>query len=328
MMRLSLAFTDQGFDRFRKPSVPACIRMHRITCERRGRQDRGKGLCIERNAMLGCNLLVERGRFEKQRRLRHTYQNNVRARILHHLYHGVEIRDGDACVLASQHIVAYGRRGSTLTVGTKTEDPVSLAEATKVFDKLIASKLAKGYQSGFPGRPYRPSPSSVQVQGSDSGIRCQLLNSVDEGDLSRLLTGNYPNYRQVIPPEFLTDATIPETHRPALISWLRSLDGKNGHGATVRLTWNKPGHLTLTLQDSDSTATHIQVPVSIAGEGKPPVIAFAPGFLADALEIGPTLRLIDGLSPGMTSDSSGTFCVIMPCRCVAEAVNVPEVGAE
>jgi bifunctional non-homologous end joining protein LigD len=41
---------------------------------------------------------------------------------------------------------AYGRRGNTLTTGTKTTYPVSLAEATKLFDKLVASKLAKGYQ--------------------------------------------------------------------------------------------------------------------------------------------------------------------------------------
>jgi bifunctional non-homologous end joining protein LigD len=40
---------------------------------------------------------------------------------------------------------AYGRRGNTLNTGTKTTYPVGLAEATKVFDKLIASKLAKGY---------------------------------------------------------------------------------------------------------------------------------------------------------------------------------------
>jgi len=37
----------------------------------------------------------------------------------------------------------------------------------------------------------------------------------------------------------------------------------------------------------------------------------------------PTLRLIDGISPGMASDpASGSFCVIMPCRCVAEEVGV------
>jgi hypothetical protein len=108
--------------------------------------------------------------------------------------------------------------------------------------------------------------------------------------------------------------------------WLRSLAGKNGHQNYVRLSWEKPGHLTLTLRDSDETDSRIHVPVSISGASKPPVIAFAPGYLADALEIGPTLRLIDGLSPGMTSDPSGTFCVIMPCRCTAE--DAPEVGAE
>ncbi|MEI6607826.1 MAG: hypothetical protein WCP35_21195 [Verrucomicrobiota bacterium] len=132
----------------------------------------------------------------------------------------------------------------------------------------------------------------------------------------------------MIPREFVADVTIPETHRPALISWLRSLEGKNGKGngkATVRLTWNKPGCLTLTLRDSDQTGATIHVPVSISGESQPPVIAFAPGYLASALAIGSTLRFIDGLNPGMAVDpASGNFCVLMPCRCVAE--EAPEVG--
>ena len=41
---------------------------------------------------------------------------------------------------------AYGRRGGTLNVGTKTPIQVSASEAIKVFDKLIASKVAKGYR--------------------------------------------------------------------------------------------------------------------------------------------------------------------------------------
>jgi len=95
--------------------------------------------------------------------------------------------------------------------------------------------------------------------------------------------------------------------------------GKNGHRNPVRLTWDKPGHLTLTLRDSDETGATIHVPASISGEGQPPVIAFAPGYLAEALAIGSTLRLIDGISPGMAFDpASGNFCVLMPWRCVAE----------
>ncbi|MEI6605229.1 MAG: hypothetical protein WCP35_07955 [Verrucomicrobiota bacterium] len=45
---------------------------------------------------------------------------------------------------------AYYRHGNNLTVGIKTPDPLSLDAATEVFDKLIASKRAKGYHTGFP----------------------------------------------------------------------------------------------------------------------------------------------------------------------------------
>jgi bifunctional non-homologous end joining protein LigD len=85
---------------------------------------------------------------------------------------------------------AYGRRGNRLTTGTKTTHPVSLAEATKIFDKLVASKLAKGYHysaaSAGQERPYQQTGD----EGRDSGIRCQLLNAVEESELSRLLTNS------------------------------------------------------------------------------------------------------------------------------------------
>lgn len=39
---------------------------------------------------------------------------------------------------------AYGRRGSTLTTGTKSDLAIPLETATKLFNKLITSKIAKG----------------------------------------------------------------------------------------------------------------------------------------------------------------------------------------
>ena len=39
----------------------------------------------------------------------------------------------------------YGRRGSALKSGTKTVEPVSLPEAQKIYDKLLNSKVGKGY---------------------------------------------------------------------------------------------------------------------------------------------------------------------------------------
>jgi hypothetical protein len=49
-------------------------------------------------------------------------------------------------------------------------------------------------------------------------------------------------------------------------------------------------------------------------EGQPPVIAFEPKYLADALEIGPTLRLVDKLNPCMATSPSGNFRVLMSQR--------------
>ncbi len=81
---------------------------------------------------------------------------------------------------------AYGRRGNTLTVGTKTPHPVSLMEATKIYDKLVSSKRAKGYHFGIHG--YQPARQTGN-EGNDSGVRCQLLNPIEECEISRLLTG-------------------------------------------------------------------------------------------------------------------------------------------
>ena len=89
---------------------------------------------------------------------------------------------------------AYGRRGSTLSTGTKTMSPVSLAKATKDFDKLVASKLAKGYHDAAvpAGGMVTTNQNYRQTgeEGRDTGIRCQLLNPVDASEVRRLLTGH------------------------------------------------------------------------------------------------------------------------------------------
>jgi ATP-dependent DNA ligase len=83
---------------------------------------------------------------------------------------------------------AYGRRGNTLTTGTKTPTIVTLAQATAIHAKLIREKSAKGYsetgESGESAKPYRQSGN----EGNDSGIRCQLLNPVERTELMRLIT--------------------------------------------------------------------------------------------------------------------------------------------
>ena len=78
---------------------------------------------------------------------------------------------------------AYGRRGATLTTGTKTQTPVNYADAKIIYDKLVREKTAKGYTPGQDGTPYQHTEKANQT----SGILPQLLNSVDEEEIETLL---------------------------------------------------------------------------------------------------------------------------------------------
>lgn len=60
-----------------------------------------------------------------------------------------KVYEVDLCLVGSDRYVVnfrYGRRGATLKEGVKTEQPVTLAQAEKAFDKLVSEKTKKGYQ--------------------------------------------------------------------------------------------------------------------------------------------------------------------------------------
>ena len=78
--------------------------------------------------------------------------------------------------------IAYGRRGSTLSTGTKTSAPVAYDVALIVFEKVVKEKRAKGYTEGAEGTPYQHTENASQV----SGLMPQLLNAVDEAEAARL----------------------------------------------------------------------------------------------------------------------------------------------
>ena len=78
---------------------------------------------------------------------------------------------------------AYGRRGSTLNTGTKTQSPVSHEEAKAIYDKLIKEKTAKGYTPGENATPYQQTEKADQA----TGIHCQLLNTIEEDQLEKLI---------------------------------------------------------------------------------------------------------------------------------------------
>lgn len=79
---------------------------------------------------------------------------------------------------------AYGRRGNSLTEGTKTQKPVSEDEAGTIFGKLVNEKMKKGYKEDSS----KSSSTIVPVNLEDTGLRPQLLNDIDEEDLEMYLT--------------------------------------------------------------------------------------------------------------------------------------------
>jgi len=76
---------------------------------------------------------------------------------------------------------AYGRRGTTLTTGTKTSSPVDYDTAKKIHTKLVSEKKAKGYTEGANGTPYQHADKQA------SGILPQLLNPIEEADVEKFL---------------------------------------------------------------------------------------------------------------------------------------------
>lgn len=78
----------------------------------------------------------------------------------------------------------YGRRGSSLSVGTKTSVPVEFTQAKKIYDKLVKDKLSRGYTLAASGTAYQ----GTELAGRQSDFLPQLLNPITELEMKELMT--------------------------------------------------------------------------------------------------------------------------------------------
>src|ERR1035437_2430826 len=83
---------------------------------------------------------------------------------------------------------AYGRRGATLSTGTKTTMPVTYGEATSIYEKLVLSKTAKGYKPVGGTQTQGIGTSVTDRERRDTGLRAQLLNPITEDEADKYLT--------------------------------------------------------------------------------------------------------------------------------------------
>jgi DNA polymerase III subunit beta len=131
---------------------------------------------------------------------------------------------------------------------------------------------------------------------------------------SRLIEGQFPNYRQLLPEGFEHELRVASAELTEVVRRISLLAQKN---APLRLAF-APGELTVSAQTPDVGEARESLPVAF--EGEPLEIGFNPEFLRDGLEAieegDVLLKLISPLRPGLieAADGSGFQYLIMPIR--------------
>jgi DNA polymerase III subunit beta len=131
--------------------------------------------------------------------------------------------------------------------------------------------------------------------------------------VSKLVEGNYPNYRQVIPGEAKERVTI---EREALLNTVRRVSLlSNDKTSSVRLTFSKNN---LDVSANTPEVGEAREALAVAYRGRDLSIAFNPEFLMDPLRNLPNdeidLELIDEMSPGVIKIKTPFLYVLMPMR--------------
>ena len=131
---------------------------------------------------------------------------------------------------------------------------------------------------------------------------------------SRLIDGQFPNYRQLLPDAYEHDLRLGGGEISEVVRRISLLAQKN---APLRLAFTE-GELTVSARTPDVGEARETLPVPFAGE--PLEIGFNPEFLRDGLEAVETgdvlLKLISPLRPGLieAADGSGFQYLLMPIR--------------
>lgn len=131
--------------------------------------------------------------------------------------------------------------------------------------------------------------------------------------ITKLIEGNYPNYRQVIPGEAKERIALV---REELMQALRRAEIMTSEKAnSVRLTFGKN---LLTITANSPEVGEARETIAINYKGKELAIAFNPRYLIDPLtalaEDEVFIELIDELSPGVIKINGPFLYVVMPMR--------------
>jgi DNA polymerase-3 subunit beta len=184
---------------------------------------------------------------------------------------------------------------------------------------LLESPLDGSIEANVPARALQELARIAQP-GEDAELAVSLgQNQVvfELGDIvlsSRLIDGQFPNYRQLLPESVEHELRLSSAEIANVVRRISLMAQKN---APLRLSFGE-GELTVSAQTPDVGEASEALPVPFSGE--PFEIGFNPEFLRDGLESVESeelvLKLISPLRPGLIeSPDGGEFVyLIMPIR--------------
>jgi len=188
-----------------------------------------------------------------------------------------------------------------------------------VKETALETPLSSAFEVNVPARALQEL-ARLATQASDEQLSVsvgqnQILFVLDGVVLSsRLIDGQFPNYRQLLPESFEHELRVASSELTDVVRRISLLAQKN---APLRLSF-KPGELTVSAQTPDVGEALEALPVAFQGE--PLEIGFNPEFLRAGLEAiaeGDVLvKLISPLRPGLieAADESRFQYLIMPIR--------------
>jgi DNA polymerase III subunit beta len=188
-----------------------------------------------------------------------------------------------------------------------------------VKETRLESALDGSFEANVPARALQELTRIVTQAAAEAvavSVRTnQVVFEVDGTVLSsRLIDGQFPNYRQLLPDAFEHELQLTAGEITDVVRRISLLAQKN---APLRLSFAE-GELTVSARTPDVGEARESLPVPFQGE--PLEIGFNPEFLRDGLEAleggDLVLKLISPLRPGLieAADGSGFQYLLMPIR--------------
>jgi len=208
--------------------------------------------------------------------------------------------------------VLVSAEGSSLRMVATDSYRLSVKETS------LEAALPEGFEANVPARALEELTrlAGPETEAISIGVRSnQVVFSAGDTTLSsRLIDGQFPNYRQLLPEQFEHELTLDTAEFLEVVERISLMAQKN---APLRLSFTE-GELRVSAQTPDVGEASDSFAAPFAGE--PFEIGFNPEFLTAGLQSAASdkvvLKLISPLRPGLleSADGSGFLYLIMPIR--------------